>query len=314
MIGNPLRMKKAIFLFLIAGIVACHSSSSYLLFDNEKVEVYRPPGTIKVAENLYADEWEIGNVDYKEYLFWLQRVYGGESNIYKEALLDSTVWSQLNTECSLESVYYNHPSYGNYPVVGISLEQAKKYSTWRTERVAEMLLVQKGNVKYLPDQTSDNCFTIERYKTGNFYWIVKREDFIVARYKVPTEKEWELIAGVEKNQLGVDSLTRENRKGLKNGRHLFNVKEIYLSGYDTFNRDSSITSMPSPGMSFAKNIYGLYGTIGNVCEIVDEPETSKGGSFQHSIEEIEIEKSFEFKTPNYYTGFRNICSWEFVKI
>ena len=43
----------------------------------------------------------------------------------------------------LVEMYFRHPAYNNYPVVGISWEQAMAYSQWRTDRVNERRLCEE---------------------------------------------------------------------------------------------------------------------------------------------------------------------------
>ena len=40
--------------------------------------------------------------------------------------------------------YLRHPSYREYPVVGVSWEQANDYCIWRTDRVNERILIDAG--------------------------------------------------------------------------------------------------------------------------------------------------------------------------
>jgi len=38
------------------------------------------------------DETEVRNIDWREYLYWLQRVYPNDRGVYKAALPDTLVW------------------------------------------------------------------------------------------------------------------------------------------------------------------------------------------------------------------------------
>ncbi len=89
--------------------------------------------------SFYMDETEVTNLDYLEYLFWLKRVYGESyPEVYKNALPDTLVWrDKLGYNEPYVKNYLRHPAYKNYPVVGVSWQQATDYCAWRTDRVNE---------------------------------------------------------------------------------------------------------------------------------------------------------------------------------
>lgn len=99
-----------------------------------------PFGTIKVknADNLFIDCSEMSNFDWLEYLYYLQREYGKDSPQYLSALPDTTQTQSLD-----KYSIYRHPKYRNYPIVGITYEQAVGYAQWRT-KVANVILEQSG--------------------------------------------------------------------------------------------------------------------------------------------------------------------------
>ncbi len=43
--------------------------------------------------------------------------------------------------------YLRHPSFQDYPVVGVTWQQATNYAKWRTERVNEGLLEREGYIE-----------------------------------------------------------------------------------------------------------------------------------------------------------------------
>ena len=110
-----------------------------------------PPSMVKIAENMYCDQAHITNVDWLEYLYWLEHIYGKESAEYQAALPDS-----------LAEVYANHPAYRYSPVFGVSPTQARAYCEWRTDRIAEWMLVHLGRKKFSSNQSSDNYFSVKK--------------------------------------------------------------------------------------------------------------------------------------------------------
>lgn len=98
------------------------------------------------VSSFYMDETEVSNLDYREYLYWVDRVFGESyPEVYMSALPDTLVWrEELSFNEPLVEAYFRHPSYDDYPVVGVSWMQANEYCKWRTDRVNEMMLIEKG--------------------------------------------------------------------------------------------------------------------------------------------------------------------------
>jgi len=97
------------------------------------------------VSSFYIDETEVRNVDYREYLYWIKRVYTSYPQVYRKALPDTLVWrSPLAYNEPYIEYYLRHPSYNDYPVVGVNWLQATDYCAWRTDRVNEMVLIDEG--------------------------------------------------------------------------------------------------------------------------------------------------------------------------
>ena len=74
------------------------------------------------VSSFYMDETEVSNSAYKEYLFWIQRVWAGTyPEVYLDALPDTLVWrDELSYNEPFVETYFRHPAYDDYPVVGVS--------------------------------------------------------------------------------------------------------------------------------------------------------------------------------------------------
>jgi len=102
------------------------------------------------VSSFWMDQTEITNLQYREYTYWMKRVFwedgeGEFSYLYAHALPDSTVWrSELSYNEPMVTQYFRHPAYQDYPVVGVSWQQAVDYCDWRTDRVNERRLVESG--------------------------------------------------------------------------------------------------------------------------------------------------------------------------
>ena len=100
------------------------------------------------VRSFYMDETEVTNKMYIEYLDWLKRVFSDENGsnpIYDSALPDTLVWrNQLGYYDDMVDNYLRHPAFRTHPVVGVSWQQANNFAKWRTDRVNELILEQKG--------------------------------------------------------------------------------------------------------------------------------------------------------------------------
>src|SRR5688500_8249580 len=124
--------------------------------------------------SFYIDRTEVANVHYREYIHWLNRVFDPEADpgnraILDGALPDTLVWrSELSYNEPLVEYYFRHPSFNDYPVVGVSWRQAYDFALWRSDRVNEGILMQKGYVaaQGIQGQQQENNFTTKSYLLG----------------------------------------------------------------------------------------------------------------------------------------------------
>ncbi|MDA3911537.1 MAG: gliding motility lipoprotein GldJ [Bacteroidales bacterium] len=120
------------------------------------------------VSSFYMDETEIRNIDYREYLYWLRKVYATDFRyIYRSALPDTLIWRErLAFNEPMVELYLRHPAYEEYPVVGVSWVQARDYSSWRTDRVNEFILIREGILDpYAAPQDQAKHFNLDSYLT-----------------------------------------------------------------------------------------------------------------------------------------------------
>ena len=146
-------------LFVSLWLCATGVSAQHLTVKNYQKKVH--PGLTAITMELYRDQNPISNVDWMEYLYWLEQIYGKESAEYRAALPDEQIIRQQLPD-SIAQHYSKHPAYKEFPVLGISPAQARAYCEWRTDRIAEWMLVHLGRLKSDSNQTPENYFSVKK--------------------------------------------------------------------------------------------------------------------------------------------------------
>jgi formylglycine-generating enzyme required for sulfatase activity len=258
-------MIRKLFLFIVIIVLVT-------AFIPKKKKEFLPPGTIKINDTLFVDETEISNISWKEYEFWIKNKYGSNSSQHIVTLPDTLVWQEKNSYNEPYVInYLRHPAYRDYPVVGISYEQAVGYCKWRTERVKEFMCLSKK------------------------YGIIEFE------YRLPTKWEWEFLSN---NGVGYFSNNGMNDKGFASSNHVWEPKNEIEGKKEYVDDNADVTA---PVYSYEKNLFGLFQMIGNVSEMVLEKGISKGGSWRHRLEQCRVGKDILYEKPTAWLGFRCVC-------
>lgn len=260
--------------------------------------------------SFYMDETEVSNADWLEYLQWLNHSFPDDRELYYNAIPDTLVWrSPLSYNEPYVDLYLRHPAYQDYPVVGVTWEQAQAYSAWRTDRVNEHILRERGALAdyrtiaeaqgragepfntdiYLNGQYRGEGIDGERMPADNSPGAaegarrpVRMEDGILKQpYRIPTEAEWEyaalgLVGNTEYGNIESGKVYPWNGLGVRSPKRRTQgliMANFKLAGGDNMGVAGYLNDggdITVPVTSYLPNDYGLYNMAGNVNEWVND--------------------------------------------
>jgi sulfatase modifying factor 1 len=251
------------------------------------------------VSSFYMDQTEVRNVDYREYLFWISRVFIDYPEVYRKALPDTLVWRRPMAYNEPYVMYYfRHPAYNDYPVVGVNWLQATDYCSWRTDRVNEGILIREGILNPDPNQLGEENFNTDAYLAGQYEGLVNKnlpsldpnqefrrvqleDGILLPKYRLPTEAEWEfaalaLIGNSYEERIYERRIYPWDGHNVRNDakKNRGQMRANFVRGRGDFmgvagdlNDNAPI---PSPVESYWPNDYGLYCMAGNVNEWVED--------------------------------------------
>lgn len=253
------------------------------------------------------DQYEIRNVDWREYTNWMEVVFARTApQLVEKAQPNKQIWREelAYNEPYLQN-YFTHPAFDQYPVVGVTWEQAMDYCAWRTDRVNELALIRAGiitppdfakleNMPY--DSIRDNfVFNTQKYLLQSTYQpqagkrpktnlggqvrkVDMSDGILFSDFRLPTEAEWEFAAYAIK--AGADGMVPEGKIYPWSGAQMRNPTKKQLGQMQanfvrgrgdmmgtsgSLNDRATITEVVN---SYYPNDFGLYNMAGNVNEWV----------------------------------------------
>lgn len=309
------RTRYAIVMLLLAGCAAQRLKKEQAAWLSNFGTI-APPGTIALNDTLFYDRTEVINFYWLEYEFWVRRTFWLDTLEWETLLPDTAVWyGSVKHDSSYVENYLRHPAYRDYPLVGVTYEQALAYSKWRSDRVMEVFLVRAGIIPYRPYQTPEDEFTIERFYTTdslNAYHYLPYPS-----YGLPTYAEW-LAASVLADSLAkinIKHCGRMKTRQYDDDKTIGTCSETIQDG-QFFINSKEHSGTRSWGIDYLAPIdcYRcghdlIWQMRGNVTELCKDRTLVLGGGWLDPLDSILLDLPFPSRAPNAMTGFRNVCRW-----
>jgi formylglycine-generating enzyme len=224
------------------------------------------------VDSFFLFRYEVTNGMYRFYLKELLR-RGAGTAVYNAALPDTLVWREkLAYNEPYVEYYLRHPAYSDYPLVGVSYEQAIRfcdsisswYNAWPDRKYKK--------VKFdLPSEDQWTAAARGGLQLSPFPWG--------GPYMQNAKGQWLAnFTGIDQGSVYRDTIDYINVYGRP-------AKRVVLAAHSLGSRMGTPGSLDdysdvtAPVKSFTPNGYGLYNMSGNVEEMVREKGITKGGSW-----------------------------------
>ena len=221
------------------------------------------PNKPVTVDQFYISKYEVSNGQYLAFLSELRKT---DTLQYHKMLPDTLVWRQKFSYNEPYVEYYlRHPAYRDYPVVGVTHEQAAYFCDWLTQKYNKEPGSKFKNAHFYLPTVEQWVFAAQGglYK-ASFPW---GDDFDIQDEKGKWRANFLALAqgGIRR-----DSENAESRAYGSNGKK-------YCT--DAGSADWNQNDVTAPVTSYAPNGYGLYNMAGNVEEYVRANGITKGGSW-----------------------------------
>ncbi|TAE80465.1 MAG: hypothetical protein EAY81_10425, partial [Bacteroidetes bacterium] len=237
-----------------------------------------------------------------EYVYFLNDLKKTDTNTYKKMLPDTLVWRSRHAYNEPYVRYYlSHAAYADYPVVGVSHEQAAYYCKWLTQKYM-------SNPKRKYQKVAFDLPTVNQW----YFAATCNNQHALFPWKGPymqdTRGQW--LANfriIEQQNIGYKKIDTKKTDGTyEQKQYLVAGSDISYSPHNT-----SVGFYTTPVVSHHPNDYGIYNMAGNVEEFVKEKGITKGGSWLdtgHYLQNLVEEKYDSTNQVSAERGFRFVMN------
>ncbi len=235
-----------------------------------------PAGSLMYADSSWISEGKVKGrtvnvnsfylcdhvVTNKEYRMFLREIRISDPQLYTKMYPDTLAWFHHRHEYeAMTNMYFWHPGYDSYPVVGVSHQQAECYCKWLTDKYMKDPNRKYKNAKVcLPDIYQWDWAAYGGHKGSAYPWPGP----YVRNYK------GQFLANFIHTP--ETAVRRFNDTG--------KLEFYYTNWADGYFPDPDKNAMLiSTAISYWPNDYGLYNMAGNVAEYVSEVGVTKGGDW-----------------------------------
>lgn len=218
------------------------------------------------VHGFYFSKYEISNELYLRFVTEQKN-----EEFLKTVLPDTLCWEEDGPNEKYIDYYFRHPAYANYPVVGVSYEQAILFCNWLTERY--------------------NSFEKRKFKKVLFRLPTKMEWFRAASNQVNATFPWESPSLFNsKGHMNAACKLVNQKCILNNGTVIDEFDDSGYSDYSKYQKNKKKSKIePDPYFDlsdpvvpiqfFEANAFGLFNMAGNVRELISEKGYTKGGGW-----------------------------------
>jgi formylglycine-generating enzyme len=233
----------------------------------------------KINEGIYMCKTEVSNLEYRTFLSSL--IVNNQLELCNASLPDTINADRpYQYQEPMVNFYFRHPAFADYPVIGVTYENALSYCQWLT---------------------------------GEYNNAQKRK-FKKVKFRLPTKKEWELAANggdsTKQYTWGTGFIYNNRKQQLCNYKiddALYDSVIVKLTPESTNRSARQISKrryITANVTSYYPSSFGMYNMCGNVAEMILDKGIAKGGSYLDYAWKVSITSERNYTERASDIGFR----------